>query len=58
MCFSKIYIIIMKYDFKSKAYFSDVFGNLVLAVVGDLGFDVARLSWFPLLIFFCLLLVI
>ena len=50
-CFSKISIIIVKYDFKSKSCFSGVFGNPLLAVVGELGSDVAKMSWFLLLRF-------
>ena len=44
--------------FKSKTWFSGVLGYSVLAVVGDLGSDVARLSWFLFLRFLCLLLAI
>ena len=43
----------MKYDSKSKSCFSGVFGNPPLAAVGELDSDVARLSWFPSLMFFC-----
>ena len=46
------------YDFKSKPCFSGVFGNPLLAVVGELFSHVARFSWFPLLKFFHFPLVI
>ena len=42
----------MKYDFKPKSCFSGMFGNPLVAVVGELGYGVARLSCFPLLRFF------
>jgi hypothetical protein len=41
-------ISIIRYDFKSTSCFSSELGNLGLAVVGELGSDGAKLSWFVL----------
>jgi hypothetical protein len=44
----------MRYDFKSESCFSGVLGYLGLAVVGVLGSDDAKWSWFQLVRFLCL----
>ena len=48
MSFLKPSISIMRYDFKFNSCFSGVLGYLGLAVVGELGSDVALWPWFLL----------
>jgi len=58
MSFLKSSIIIIKCDFKSKSYFSGVFGYPIFALVGELCSDDAKYSWFLLHWFLCLPLTI
>ena len=44
----------MRYNFKINSCFSGVLGYLGLAVVGELGSDVAMRPWFLLVVLLCL----
>ena len=50
---SKISIIMVEKDLEPEPHFYGVFYKPLLAVVGELGSNVVRLSWFPLLKFSC-----
>jgi hypothetical protein len=50
-------IIFIRWEFRSESFFSGVLGNPLLAVVGELGSEVAKWNWFLFLMFLCLPLV-